>query len=259
MNKYLFMWQLPVFGLLIVGWLGAGSYLLRVSIAKNTKQRRVPFGRCLLATLLSGGGGAFGGAVFFMLVRSIGAHFEVKLLWLAAPLAIIVMLLTAFIVLYSMYQLSAKDTLRVSFRPLIGVLIVVAIILTPTAIVTRSQGLAGYYQTNAVNKLKSLSESIAEYRRKVYSPPETLEKLIDKGYISPESITHQMSDKANGFLYLPYNNGLDEDIAKTRIVICSIGHKPSKGRAVMFANGLCIWEKAYESQDLLAEHYTRLT
>ena len=253
MDKYLFWWHLPLAGVLVVAWLAVGSYLLRASLTKLTQQRRVPLGRCVLATLLAGGAGAFGGAVFYMLINSIGQHLDLKLHWLAIPLAVVVMLITAFIVLYSMYQLSVKDTFRISLRPLIGVLIIFAVIGTPAAIVTRSQGLTQYYQEITVNKLEVIRASIHNYQRRFLHPPATLADLVEKGYLDAETLAQPLSDQANGFLYLPHTNGDPNQATPTRIVACSIGHKPSMGRAALLANDHCRWVSASEIQDYLAE------
>ena len=242
-NKYLFLWQAPLAVICIVGWLLGGGYLLMVSLKKQTDAKRVQLGRCVLASMLAGGGGLFGAGAFFILITSIGKHAHISLTWLALPVAVIAMLATAYVVLYSMFDLSAGGTLRLAIRPLLGIAAMVVIIGVPTGMISLSIGRGELARNSTAMRLQIVYHAgIKPYQQRHQKLPPNLAVLVEENHIKATDLAHQLSENDVGFFYVPYR--VNSDPAKNptkKIIACSIGHKTSKGRAVLQADGVAYW------------------
>ncbi|NBB95003.1 MAG: hypothetical protein GVY16_04605 [Planctomycetes bacterium] len=244
MNDYLRLWQLPLFGVFLFGWLVGGGYLFHHTLSMRVKTRKgVPFGRGVLISLLSGMAGALAGAVLY----KVGAvtmppappapgEPPVPISILGVILGIIGYAVVAWLVVFAMMKLSAGQVLSASLRP-IGATIGLAIAIglgcaIPAARQVKRERAQFELMRQNMEHMKALYRWI--YRRAEGEPVATLAQLktypgfdetllknparpdMDIGYFyHPSPSTRLQPDPTPGLLMTDYANtyaGMDERI-----------------------------------------------
>jgi hypothetical protein len=244
MNDYLRLWQLPLFGVFLFGWLIGGGYLFHHTLSKRVQTRKgVPLGRGVLISLLSGMAGALAGAVLY----KVGAvtmppapptpgETPIPVSILGAILALIGYAVVAWLVVFAMMKLPAGEILSASLLP-IGATIGLAVAIglgcaLPAAGQVKRERVQYDLMRQNMENMKALYRWI--YRRALTEPVDSLEQLktypgfdekllknparpdMKIGYFyHPSPSTRMQSNATPGLLMTDYANtyeGMDERI-----------------------------------------------
>lgn len=253
-QDYLFLWQLPLLGVFVVGWIGGGGYLLRWSIRRLRLRRRVKLERCVLASLLAGSAGVFAGGAVLMLAISIGQALNVSLDVPAIVLSGLALLTVSFLVLYAMFEFPARSLLAAAAVPLGATLLLGALVAT-------AAGVPAYYLRHKKAKHRLCQRNLAEIHKAVTAycwthtdPPRTLQALVDEKYIRQEYIRCAAApDAETGFFYFP-SRPLPANRRTRELLACDLpGRHGDDARAMVFLNGTGDWKSEEHFQALLRE------
>lgn len=253
LKDYWHIWQLPLFVLLLVGWIVGGGLLLQRGLIKTTGNSRVKLGKGLTAAFLISLVGGIPAAVVFKAATTYVDKIPGVLL--GGILGAIVFLLFSYLLIYTMYKISAREALRV-WAPAISVMLALGIAIGLGA------GIPAYSMHQKVLEIRSamresqsdlleIHEAIRTNRPQ--NPPPTLQELVTDGQIDPEFITHSQAGRDVGYFYHPtrLSSRAEEQL---QILACDWGSThPTGDRMVLFVNGRCEQMSVYAFQPLLDE------
>ena len=240
-RAYMHVWQLPLFGLLVVGWLLGGGWILRRTLHQRERYRRITLGRCVLICFLGGVGGGLTGAVFFYLFDTIGGVIETDLKIVGGIVGAVLMGLIASLVIYAMLPISLGEAIRVGIRP-------VAMILVLLIIVGASAGVPAYFLRVAERQrndcrfnLAVIAEALRDYRQRFGSPGTSLDALVEINVIPyGHLVCPATGEVVGGYVYRP-GRIIDRNTATEQILVCDLRGNHRGGRNVLLANGQELW------------------
>ncbi|MHC4983341.1 MAG: hypothetical protein ACYTF6_09265 [Planctomycetota bacterium] len=256
-----YWWWLPAIILFIVAWVFGGGYGLWLSIRRHKPDANVTLGRSIMCVLAAGSAGAFASGIVLWLLRTAGRTAGVSLAIPGLILASVAMAVMAYLVLFAMLSLSAKETLAASILPGAGVLLLgVATALAaglPARHALRSRAALARARAGAVRDLVRISQALQAYeaRSRGQTPPaegphlpEQLEQLAREGIADESILPPSEPGKPPKYFYLrPPLGRISED---SRLMACEFrGHHG--GRAILMANGQPQWAGEDEFRRLL--------
>ncbi len=257
LGHYTHWWMLPMLGLFLAAWLIGGGYLLRASLHKKLAQRRPPrVGQCVLHMFLAGTAAGLAGLVVAYLLYVIGSRADTRLLLPAGLAALLVMPLVAYLMLFGLLNLSARQSLSVALPP-VGGLILLTLVLgaaagIPAIIIRhreRDQNLA------LRNLLLIHRAAVGSYEPSFGKPPRDLSELVERNYFDAKVLQSPgLPGRQVGFFYLPTPARGKDDPNSRRIFACDmLGSHGGRGRAVVLVSGQPMWLKEKAFQALLDE------
>lgn len=250
-RDYFFVWQLPVLLGYVVLWLLLGGYLLRKPLREHLDRRKATLGHAVVAMLLSGLAAGFAGAVIAV---SYVSFVEPKTVAAAVGGLVAVAvagLVVTFLVLYAMFNLSARQTVRVA-APALGALVLVGAALAavagvPAYIARQREVRIGMSQ----HDLAVISVQVALYRSRFGHYPESLTQLLDEEWLTDAQVRNPASDREVAYFYAPPPPDAPDD----RLLACDyVENQRGRGRVVAYVDGRPPqWLTSGQFRQLLAE------
>lgn len=249
-NDYLYSWHWILLMVFLAGWLLGGGWLMARGLKKILATRRPQMGRGVLLALLSGGAGAVGAAVIFIFFRQIGQVIKSDHLIIpGAVVALLTGLALAYLVVFAMQSLTARQTGKLVALPMASILALSAVIA----------GTAGPYSYNLTQERRGQDDCsrnlrYIQYYLKSYSRtnlmPQTLQVLVDRKQIKAEQLfCPARADEKRGYFYMARD--LKKQQADTTIVLCDLHENHKNGRCVIMADWSTAWLTEQEFQELL--------
>jgi hypothetical protein len=235
-KDYLFIWQLPIYGIFVIGWLLGAGWLFRRSLDSAAVNRKYTFGHGVLIAFLSGFTGA---AAAGLLALALSKYFISKtdtLMVGAIPCLGLFVFFAVQTVLIMHKELGARTAIKASILP-VGALLIfsaaVVAVIVPLTLATRG-------------KTEAVTRNIQEAQNKFYriyralnrrpeDPPSSLQELVDNDQLKAETL-RDPADPDTGFCYLPTR--LKRIADKNQIIMCTKRHdKYGDKRVVLFMGG----------------------
>lgn len=236
LDSYIYSWQLLLIPIFLAGWVFVGSRLLRRSMRKQPSIKRLQMGKCISGAIFSVLAGMITLGVILMLFRVVGEALEhpLKGLIIGAAPGIVLGVLLAVIVIYVMFGLSFKDSIKTTM-PMLGGVALVAIVLGAIA------GPITYYMgTNKSNAADCRKNLYVIFRSlpgegSITEMPQSLQILADKNLVKNGVLCCPgRSDKSNrSYFYLPRKLAKDRD---KELLICDFKGNHPDGRNVVTTN-----------------------
>jgi hypothetical protein len=241
-RDYMYFWQLPLFGLFLIGWLWGGGYLLMRSLRKHEQYRRIKLSQCVLNCFLGGIAGGITGAVFFRLFFTIGNVTETNLLIPSAVIALIFMAFASLLVIYAMLSLSLRDAVAAGALPVGAILILLIAVCTAAGIPAYFLRISKLERQNCRNNLALIAEGLRTHQRAFAKPASSLDVLVERNLIATTSIPCPAGapDKHKSYFYHPASL-VARDVSSEKILICDLKGNHPGGRNVVFVNGQELW------------------
>ncbi len=257
LGNYTHWWMLPMLGVFLGAWLIGGGYLLRASLHKKLAQRRPPrVGQCVLHMFLGGTAAALAGLVVAYLIYVIGSRADTMLVLPAGLTALLIMPLVAYLVLFGLLNLSARQSLSVALLP-VGGLILLTVVLGAAAgipaIIIRQRERD---QNLALRNLQLIHRAaVGSYERNFGKPPRDLSELVERNYFDAKVLQSPgLPGRQVGFFYLSTPARGKDDPNSRRIFACDMqGSYGGRGRGVVLVSGEPMWLKEKAFQALLGE------
>jgi len=252
-REFLYGWQFIHLTVLIVAWLGGGSWLLMRSLRKHDSSIRTKFTKCLGTALLAGvAGGITGGAIFYM-INAIGGQIQVDLRVLGMIIAALTVIAGAFVTFYAMLNRPVKATLKVVGSPMLAIVIIGSVVVGDATMRAVKARRAFLKRMQCQATLSYIRSGLIAYERDVGNPPERLEVLfeeqfVDEGYLGCPA---NSSDRV-GYFYIPARIRI-ADGESDKIVVCDFGRNHKIGRNALLTDGRAIWYSNEEFSALLAK------
>ncbi len=248
-GNYLHLWQLPFIFVFFAGSVFGSGYLVHRVLRKQGFSRRLKLGRSILATFLAGLSGAFGGGVAFITVGVFLADIPGAVV--GAVAAILVTGGVAYLVLYTMFNISAKKVLF-AWLPAFGFTLLlgsaVAVACSVPAYFIRQKELR---RNDSVINLMYIHKGYRSYMGKYRQAPKDLKELVDKKLLEASSLRSPVNTgREIGYFYLKTLPKADLELQE--ILACDYGdNDDGTGRAVVLVRGDCTWCPEAEFQLLL--------
>ena len=252
-NSYLHVWQWAPLGVFVVAWLLGGGWLFRRELLKvsDVPQKRVKFGRGLLAAFTTVLAGILVGMLVGFSFYRIGQRFEQPALdYVGIVAGVMMALLAAYVAGYVVIGLSAKQTFKVAWRPVVLVYAMAAIVAAACAPATISQ-------TKAEETKKACSlnmTAIAFSLRRTRETPKDLQSLVSRRQLHDEQIHCPACKKEYFYMPIKRTGKIDKMVDKMlnkTLVVCDLTGNHAGGREVIFANWTCEWRTDSEFDELL--------
>lgn len=253
MSDYFVLWQLPLWGVLVAGWIFGGGYLLFRGLRKaGVGGKRFKPGRCFSAMMLSGLAGALAGGIFGALVFKVGKMMQANAIVPAAIVAVVITLAIAYLVIYAMFEARAATALKV-FLPAIGMIVVLGVAVGCAAFVPQHFAVKFERGKNACGaNFERIQFALRTYHLGA-APAQQLDELVKSQAIGAQNIVCSVSKLP--YYYRP--SRLDASGESNRIVACDCDDSHGKGRWVLAANGQRTWYTTQEFAALLAQEVNR--
>lgn len=270
-RDYLFMWQLPLLLVFLGGWVFGGGWLLHRTVQRLAGgDRKATLPRCVVAVLLAGLGGAFGGAVLFGLINKIGAVTDAELLIPGLVIGALVALVLGYLVIYAMFSMSAKRTLKVAAVPMVGVVLL-------AGVVAAAAGVPAWYirqgqiaRDSAEQRLRYIHAAVRNYQLdraaggRLGPMPPSLDVLVQERIVDAKILKSPgLPDRDKAFFYHPPAE-LTFGEADSKLLACEVASHDG-GRAVLLirpapgddTRGEARWLSDEEFEQLLQEPQNR--
>lgn len=253
-RDYFHLWQLPLFLILGAGWLIGGGRLLLRSIKQRQYSKRMHLGRCVLISLLSGLAGVIAAAAFSYLVLSIGKATDTNLKIAAGAVGLVVLMATAYFVIYAMLELSFSSALKAAALPLTAQIIMLIIVGSaagvPAHFIRQSQLSRIRCRNNMSNYL---AVAIRMYERTYETPPPDIKALLNRNLMDSNKLNCPAApEDTMGYFYYP-THLIDVRESSEQIAACDVRGNHSGGRNVLLSNGYTRWYDEEELQVLLSQ------
>lgn len=264
LNPSIFPWQWAILPAFVIGWILGGAFLLKRSFFKVQPQSKAKFGKFLLTSLLSGTGGlAMGGAVYF-LVDAIGKQLDADVRIVSAAIALVIALLAAYIIVYAMLNLPAKQSFKVGTPALLAVGLL-GLAAGLGCVLPAMSARQDSHRLDVCHKnLLALGEAIRSYEDRNGKPPATLQDIVDDPHKEPSvkaTIVLCAPDHGNArqYFYRParglppalVDNGQRHETQTKTLRLCDFKGNHPNGRYVQFINGYSQFVLESDFQELL--------
>ena len=248
-RDYLYPWQIPLILLLISGCIFGGGYLFFLLLKRLHPEKGVKIGQAIGMVVLAGAGGFVATLVGYFLVDTISAALRTS----AIMAGLVAFIIVSYLIFYSMLNLSAKETLRVS-GPAIAAVVVF------TMVVGAAGGIPAYRKTQfkhnsqvSVQKLsKQINTGVIHYEARMGQPPPTLEALVQDD-ISPQDLICPINPRRKiGYFYMPSpSRSRRRQGMVNRIRACEFKVPNCDDRAVLMCDGIARRYEEVDFQELL--------
>lgn len=258
LRDYLFPWQIPVGLLFVAAWVYGGGLFLRFGVRKHMPPSyKTQIGYCSLVSALAGCAGAVAALIIFVTTTTLGTFFNASPVYLAGFLAGLAMLSMSYIVVHSMFSLQFKQSLIFWAITLSIVVGAGAVLLIPSALITRKIGIEKKLNFYCQNKLQVIYAALKAYEENYGDPPESLSLLYErKPPLAPASLVDCPGGKVKGYFYLKPRTFRNIPAPTKRMLACDFGTNHRDGtRNVLFLDGTVRQERytPEKFQELLNE------
>ena len=225
-------------------WVLGGGYLFQKTLSKATNNRKYSFGRGVLVSFLSGAAGGISSILLYYIGLSISPPEPnpeaIPISWLGLILAVIGYFPVTYLVVLSMYKLSAKQTLTASVLPILlpvlfaGVALGISFPFSAKSLQAKRK--LWTLQAMTMNKLSYIHKTMDRNILQTGKIPLSLQELVSQGVLEPDSVVSPANPKGRGFFY---NGGKPiSDLASREIFICDYKDNfGDKGRTVLYRGG----------------------
>lgn len=270
MSAYLRAWHLLPLTVLFILSIILGGLLLRrllvrafadVDTGAQTPRRRrskASVGSCMLAMLLALLGAGFAAAAIMALFHAIRTASPEMPLWpylVGGPLALVAMLVVAYLILLAMYPLPAGRMLGVAGPVALLVLVIAVVISAPTGFFAYRQKVMRDDQTVTLRQnLTIIDRALREYEVRNNVPAPSLEALVEREYIERQylqSPARPEDDEEIAYFYMP-KRSVTAGSDTSEIRVCDYRENfGGKGRGILLLNRGVRWVSEQEFQKLL--------
>lgn len=239
-SNFLFVWHLPMFAVLVAGWLMGGGWLLLRSLRKTQYPKRIRLPRCVLIFLLAGLGGGSVGLVSFYLLNSIGDAIDVNLKVVGVIVAAPTFLGVAYLVVYAMLELSMGAALKAAAVPLGAQIVLMGVIGT-------AGGVPAFYMRHELHRrsmcranMDYVLQALDGYQRNYEKPVAKLEILVEQNLIEAKYLKCPGApEREIAFFY--YASRLVDSSKPDQLLLCDYRGNHSWGRNMVMTNGQRGW------------------
>ncbi len=249
------MWQLPLAGLFIAGWILGGGWLLRSGArkSKSAKLRQITLVRCCQLSFLSGvfAMGAAGATlgIFVGLSRITGS----RLVAVGGLLAIALAICLAFLVFHASRPGGLRESLALAIKPICAVLLLAVALGACAYFPARSHVMERARYTRTFANLARIRDALNAYHRRYGLMPERLEQLAAADDISADKLVSAINPHLPvGYYYVRPQRANDQP-AMRLVVVSFFSEKYPGGRALLFGNGLRRWSAIAEAELFLSD------
>jgi hypothetical protein len=248
-TSYLYVWQWAPVGVFVAAWLVGGGWLFRRELMKASglSRRRVKFRQGLLASFTTGCAGILLGLLVGLLFYHLGRRFKLPALnYVGVAAGAMMALAAAYVAGYMILGLSARRTLTVTWRPIVAVFAMAAIVTAACAPASVSQTRAEEGKTACARNMAAIAFRLQQS----FVLPKDLQALVAGNHLRDAQI-HCPAGKKEYF-YMPVHETalLDKMLDKT-VVVCDLAGNHPGGRHVVFADWSCAWKTNDEFAELL--------
>ena len=253
---YFHLWQLPLLGILLFGWIIGGGYLFQRGMASHvTARRRNRFSRGVLVSFLSGTVGLVVAWIFYkigsLLVRE---SFGLPVSLTGTALAVVGFLGISYLVVYAMHKLTLGGTLRLWLLPIGGTCILGLAVLASCAIP------AYYIRRNDLQRMANIRaglDNLVRIHHAIFAGsanqlPKSLRELVEKEQLLPEDLKNPADPSREvGFFYMPRRLRSTREEGIEELIIASFP-VANAGRLVLYTHGEANYLGEESFQSLLA-------
>lgn len=237
-------WEGPIIIVCILVWLLVGGYLFEKILGKRTDRRKYSFGRGVLVSFLSGAGGGMSALMLYFIgstifpVALISETFPVN--WLGMILGIPGFFCIAYLIVFSMHNLSAKETLTTSILPIVlpFLFALVAMSISLPFSAKSLQEKRELYRLKMLTKYKMnhIHNLLVDNVLKTGKVPFSLDELVAQKILDPEFLKSPANPNGRGFFY--HRGKAISDLTSREIFICDYAENfGDKGRTVLYRGG----------------------
>jgi len=234
LNYFNKTWQTTLLypGIFLVAVFG-GGYLLWRSLRRHGASRRLGMGRPMVGAFLGMLAAAFCSGITVLLVVKIAGPRTGVLV--GGPLALVVGVVLMWLVWYTMFKLSAAETVRVSLLPL-GAIVVWGLVATVAgAVPARAQELRRIARNRSYNAASTLYLALESYIGRGEGPPADLQTLVAEGLLKKGQLRCPLSpDREVGFFYEQQAAGTTGAGAKQKLIACSFSDEDPDMHVIVF-------------------------
>jgi len=235
-KDYLFVWQLPIYGIFVIGWLIGIGWLFRRSLDGAVTTRKYTFGHGVLVSFLSGfAGAAAAGILMLALTKFFAAKMDALMVG-AVPCLLLFMFFAVQTVLVMHKELDARTAIRASVLPIGAMLLFsigIAAVILPLTLSARSK--TEEITGNIKETQLRFHRIYRALKKRPENPPANLQELVDEGSLSADALQDPANPSAS-FCYLPTR--LPRNAEKNRIIMCTFRQeKYGDKRVVLFMDG----------------------
>lgn len=233
-------WQLPQMALFLVGWLLGGGYLIQRLFKPHLTRHTSAYGRCVQASVLSGGAAWVAAGVVYFLVITIADRYDTTYNYLGLIPAVLTAVVMFYLVLHASFELPMsvivpRGGIVIGAILLLGLAVGAGVFLPARSLfirqVRRGQSVTIVYRING---------GIDAYEKAFAKVPSTLEALVDSNMIQASDLRcPSVPGREIGYFYLPprsLERG-EQKIPET-LRLCEFTNEETKpGRVVLFTSG----------------------
>jgi hypothetical protein len=204
---------------------------------KRPEFRRPKIGRCIGINLVAAVAGTMSAGAFFLLVYGIGMATDTNLKTYAAIVGMVMALPAMLAGMYAMLELPLAQSLKLSVRPLV-LMVVIGVPLGADALWrTRAQVRHEKRTARCINNLNALWHALVAYQHSYGDPAPDLQTLVDAGEAEQALLKCPGApDREIGYFYVQVGVGGPDDSSR-KIIVCDFaGNHPGK-RNVLLSNG----------------------
>ena len=237
-TNYLFVWQLPLFGLFAAAWLIGGPYLPQRALVRHTEVPRSKrrMARCAQLNFFATGIGMLALLVitgfFFVISRKLGLR---PVAFVGAAIGLPAMILMSWVVGLVLLAAPARSVLRLTFAttgPALALLVVVgAGAFVPAWFVRQAQ----IREDRCRYNLLEIHVALDMYGRRG-EEASSLTALVEGGFTEAKYLTCPGNpERENGYLYVRART--EREQVSQRIRVCDRRGNHGSKRQVLFADG----------------------
>ncbi len=237
LTDWIHLWQMPLFGVLAIGWLFGGGWLLLRSLKKSEYPKKNKLPQCILIFLVAGMGGGAVAMVVFFLFYTIGEAIEVNLKTAGLGAAVVALFATTMMVIFAMLDLSLKEAFKAARIPLLGQLVLMAAVCAAAILPVPGILEEKRAQGGCNNNLAHIADGLQRYQSENGVPPTALQALVDEKYVEAKHLQcPAVEDVALGYFY-SNRRMTRRDKATKQMIVCDKNGNHGEPRNVLFTNG----------------------
>jgi hypothetical protein len=251
-SDYLKIWQLPLFGVFIVGWIVGGGYLFHHTLSKKVQTRRgVSLGQGMLISLLSGMAGGIAGLVLYMVGDTAmppappasPGEAAMPISIFGVVLGLLGYMVVAWLTVFAMQKLSAGEILKASVLPIgatVGLAVAVGLgAAIPAAIQVRRERAQFALMSKNLNNMIDLHDWV--YERGWNDPVKSLAVLKNFAGFDQSLLKNAAApDREIGYFYHPAPSTKGRMNADPQLLMCDPKgiYGDFDARIVLYSNGV---------------------
>jgi hypothetical protein len=210
----------------------------------------------VLTIFLAGGAGLFSAGAILFLFYAVADQLRAK--WLAIPgaaVAVIALLVVAFLVIFVRHGLTLRQSLGLAAPPILAMIGLTIVLGGPAGAASAWTHHREKARGDSAEHLLRIYSAIEDsYERRFSQTPKTLQALVDKGDIEARYlVSPNNSHREIGYFYVPrLIRGVPMAARGEQIVACEFADSTAgPGRVAVLLNRQCRWYSRQEFQALL--------